>query len=368
MRRESHTIAALERARKVAGDEEAMLALQSAADYADREGDHGSAWVARETLLDRSHATDRVREQLAAFAWMLHSKSRRTPSYWGNPLMWTYKWVAVNLAHSADLTREQIDALIEAMRQRYEAEGLGTAPIQAVQLELAIQMGRAVDSEELFKAWKSNQSTAGADCPACVRLTEVEYLLACGKLTEALEHGQPLLDRKMRCAVVPHTTYAHFLLPLIEAGDLAQAGKMHGRGVRMLRQLEGCGSTFATHACYYACARKWKKSFELLTPRLGTILRAKAANIQLLALLAMELACATAIEHRVGAAPLSLPAVVPERPADGSWDLVELGRWAQDQADTLAKRLDLRNGNDAKSSILERWRTIRSAGLELPLN
>jgi hypothetical protein len=360
-------MAALERAEGLPGDEEAMLALQSAANYADREGDAASAWSARDSLMHRSHATDRIREQLAAFAWLLHSKPRQQGVFWGNSLMWTYKWVAVNLADSVDLSREQINALIDAMQERYAAEGLGTAPIQAVRLDLAIAMGDAPRSEALYKAWKQNQDTAGADCPACVRSTEVEYWLACGKLSEALDNAKPLLERQMQCAIVPHTTYARFLLPLAEAGDFAQAGLMHGRGVRLLQGLEGCGSTFATHACYLACAGHWEASFQLLTPRIGTILRAKAANVQMLALLAMELSCAAAVSKKIGATPLALPAVIPERPSDGVWDLVALGRWASTEADTLAARLDARNGNSDKSNTLARWRSLRSADLSLPL-
>jgi len=366
VRRESHAMAALERARGLAMNEEAMLALQSAAELADREGDSASAWTARNALMSRSHATDRIREQLAAFAWLLHSKPRKQREFWGSSLMWTYKWVAVNLADSADLSREQISALIDTMQERYADEGLGTAPIQAVRLELAIAMGHARESRELFKTWKSNQDTAGADCAACVRLTEVEYLLACGLLDEAIERAKPLFERQMRCDVVPHTTYAQFLLPLAEKGDLAQAGLMHGRGTRLLPGLEGCGSTFALHACYLACGGYWEESIRLLTPRIGTILRAKAANVQLLALLAVELACAAAVSKKVGAAPLSLPAVVPERPLDGVWDLVALGQWAKDQADALAVRLDLRNGNNSKTTTLDRWRLLRSTNLILP--
>lgn len=360
-------MAALERARGLIGDEEAMLALQSAADYADREGDLASAWAARDSLMHRSHATDRVREQLAAFAWLLHSKPREQHGYWGHSLMWTYKWVAVNLANSVDLSREQIDSLIEAMQERYAAEGLGTAPIQAVRLDLAIAMGHAHESEELFSSWKSNQDKAGEDCPACIRATEVEYLLARDNLDEALDRAKPLLERQMRCATVPHTTYARFLLPLIERKDLARAGSMHGRGARLLQGLEGCGSTFALHACYLACGRHWEASFQLLTPRFGTILRSRAANVELLTLLAMELACAAAVSMKVGAAPLSLPAIVPEHPADGIWDLVALGRWAKGRADELAARLDARNGNDSKTATLNRWRSVQSADLVLPL-
>lgn len=366
MRRESHAMAALERAQGLPGDEEALLALQSAADYADREGDLSTARSARDSLMYRSHATDRIREQLAAFAWLLHTKPRKQQVYWGNSLMWTYKWVAVNLADCADLSREQIAALIDAMQERYAAEGLGTSPIQHVRLQLAIAMGDARESEDLFKTWKSNQDTAGADCPACVLSTEVEYLLACDRLQEALDRAEPLLERRMHCAVVPHTTYAMFLLPLVEAGDLAHAGRLYGRGARLLKGLEGCGSTFATHACYLACGGHWKESLQLLTPRIGTILRAKAAEAQLLALLAIELACAAAISKKVGAAPLSLPAVVPERPADGVWDLPALGKWAQDSADALAAKLDNRNGNTENSKTIDRWRTLQAADLVLP--
>src|SRR5262249_53534932 len=138
-------------------------------------------------------------------------------------LLWNYKWVINSLSDFPQITMRQILDAFADMEKRYTRAGLGLRPLWQQKTDLAMNVGDRPTAQENYCRWSRSRRGIGSDCPACERSFQVRYLLDAGRPRQALKTAEPLLLERMRCAEVPHSTYARVLLPLVRTGEVERA-------------------------------------------------------------------------------------------------------------------------------------------------
>src|SRR5262249_45847056 len=152
-------------------------------------------------------------------------------------VLWEYKWVVSSLRCFPQIERKKIEDAFDDMTRRYEAVGMGLRPIHKLRCRFAMHRGDREGAQQFQRLWRSAPAGWGSDCPACEQDDQVDYLIFMGKDERALEQARPIVHGSMKCAEVPHVTYAKLLLPLLRLGRLEDAAEYHRRGYRLIRDM-----------------------------------------------------------------------------------------------------------------------------------
>ena len=242
--------------------------LEKAVRLADSLGDVEAGWDARDALMEAATMGGYPEKTLVAFGWNLAQFDRVGDQYgWDeDDLLWKYKWVINSLWNFPSITRTQIEAAFDDFQARLERIGYG--PRTLYYFRWIYESARG--DEEAAEIWRNQWSRAKrdgiSDCSACEASFLVEYLRDQPKA--ALEAAQPILNGRLRCAEVPHTTLAAILEPMLKMGQFQEAVSTHLRGYKMIRDNQEFLIAAGQHLAFLAYTRNLPAALELLARHL----------------------------------------------------------------------------------------------------
>ncbi len=257
-------------------------------------------------------------------------------------LMWSYKLIIENAQNFYHVSLEQIESFLEDFRKRLEAAGRSLRTYYYMRENISEQTGNLLPAEEYGK-YRDFPADDLKDCTACETSHDVRIALLLDQPEKAREIGKPIFSGEQHCGEVPETTYAAWIEYDIRKGDFGDARKLAKRlyplvkhRMDMLREIGTLlflygnidlqtGTTIFRHELrnYLNCRNHWMRYHF-----------ARGAYF-LFACMKME---------SVG---LVLPQEFPLWNAEHHYDPKELMRYFYDEASSLAKKLDARNGNTA---------------------
>lgn len=271
-------------------------------------------------------------------------------------VLWMYKWVITNLPGFAAIPRNKIEELLEDMSTRFQSFGSGQKVIYYLKLQVYLLLGDLPKSEENYVLYTKSRGRGSLDdCAACQPNNLIDLHLAKKDYAKAIKEGKPLVDKKLTCKIVPSTTYpdmayAHFLL-----GNLEEAKEMAFKARRGLPKKTADLSSFSMLVKYYALAREFVKGRNVIEDQLVYTLDHVADSDKcdfylacLMFFISLEKAGKTKITMKF-AKPIGLFV--------GEEGVCEVGTsipWLQNEVDSIASKLDIRNGNSYfKNYVLE---------------
>ncbi len=152
----------------------------------------------------------------------------------GADLLWSYKWVIENAPYFPQITRAQLDETVTDMKTRYRKYGLSLRPVHLQRTRLAMHVEDSpTAAQRCFAAFMGAPRDEYADCEACERNFEVEYMLYAGASEDAIARARPLIQNELTCGEVPHVTLALLLRPLVELGRMEEAQQCRRIGYRL---------------------------------------------------------------------------------------------------------------------------------------
>jgi hypothetical protein len=340
----------LEYPNRVAPAEEAVR-------MADRLGDEKLAWKARFALLTAAVFGGEPDKALVTFAW-LEGKSSQDPERFPasravlglflseTDLLWGYKWVGLNLPDFVEISRQDIEAVLQRMRVQYEHHHVSLRPYWAVQARTHRSLGDEPSNiHDAVTEFNASPRDAYADCVACEWNFRVEMALLEGDVERALGLADRLVDGNHSCAEVPHITFSTLVVPTWKAGLHDRARVFHQRGYEMCRDNKDFLVPICEHIDFRLIEGDWPGAHAMLQ-RHALWARDTRASWRRLRFLQTALAVA---RHAPDDAVLTLPSEF--QPA-GAGPKPSMDDWrTQLEADitALAARFDLRNGNTAIS-------------------
>jgi len=344
----------MDRANMASDDESRIDLLMQAALIAEDRGEHENAAMARMRVVESSHNSDTCFETLTAFAYAIHSE--HVQSMW--MINWCYKWMFNRLMDIAAIPLSTIEGVFDAFRSHYKKASLGTSAEKQLLLEYAIDTGRLDEAPARYEAWKEDAKTAGADCEACRLDTSAQFELAMRNLKQARKVAMPILMGNKSCASVPHCTFARFVLPMLEDGDLDAAKDMYLRGYSLVSTTRGYLDHASSHTLFLGLTGNWSRALTAAGTRMYWTRTTRNDRHRFWSMLAIETAFARALQDGERVVPIScrMPDEVYEE--DGLYDTKRVGSWFRDQVDDIAQQFDHRNGTSMYSDSAARVRAM----------
>ncbi|HMP58496.1 MAG TPA: hypothetical protein PKD86_04000 [Gemmatales bacterium] len=228
--------------------------LARAVQLADTLGDDDLAFDTRMELIDAATFSGDPQVSLVAFSWCL-SHADRTNSVNGM-LLWKYKWILPAAAYQPSIPRAQVEEMAADMKQRFRAYGVNLKGYWQARSQCAYAFGELKEAERCLRAANRLSSNELTDCEACCVAAQVEFAQHLGQYRRAIEIAGPILRGRLRCAEVPHRTYANLLYPYFALKKDAEAIDCHRRGYRLIRNNPNFLGQVAEHMVFLTLAAR----------------------------------------------------------------------------------------------------------------
>jgi hypothetical protein len=326
----------------------AIALAEEAVRLADTSRDVALGVLARERLIDAAAYGGQSLKLIVAFTWILAQCDKDPERFHEAEYFWKFKWFAEHLAEFPEIPKDRLFALFDDMAARYERHGYSLRPVHKVRCNACVEMGDIEGARHWFMKWQQTEMDWNNDCAACEADSKGRFQLALGDYKGAMQTFRPIVDtRRMRCAEVPHVTFAQVSLPTLRDGAEEKAVGYQEAGYRMVRNNpdfirqvgmhiefaaehgdvdEGL-KMFERHAVWYTHSGSPLEHFTFLLGVRKLIAKAKQRSRQ---------------ETR----KLRFPRALPFWQQDGNYRWDDLLTWADTELDRLAAAFDARNGND----------------------
>ncbi|MBP1990445.1 hypothetical protein [Paenibacillus eucommiae] len=332
--------------------ESKLAVLEEAARIADALGNMEQGYEARTEIVETAIFNGFPLKALVAFSWQLgqYDKNPENDSFDSSSLLWSYKWILSKSTCFPDITRNQIEELLEDFRKRYRKHGYSDRTYYYYRFRIAMDTGYLDEAASHYAVFSATDRDYMSDCEACEQNQIVRYMVLLGEDEHALKMAAPILSGKMSCAEVPHVTLSKVLLPLHHLGREEEAKNSQRKGYRLIKGNRDFLVNVAEHIAYLSLTSPLK-GLELLEKHMAEALDHEDPLDQMLfhlqaAALLKQLAAQSAEKaQKAGAAAsrLRLPARHPLQgeEVDFSRLAVHYGKLAA----AAAERFDRRNGN-----------------------
>ncbi|MGH7174306.1 MAG: hypothetical protein ACRELG_28910 [Gemmataceae bacterium] len=300
---------------------------------------------------------------LVAFSWRLAQADRSPELFPEKRLLWKYKWIANSLKLFPQISREQIEETLDDMARRYQRAGASQRPIFNLRWRYALHAGELDKAREYFRLWEKMPRDGNTDCLACEQNDRVNFHLEMGKRQKALKLAEPILRDLLRCAVIPHSTYANVLLPLVQSGQVEKAAEYHNKGYRLIRTNRDFLDAVGDHLTFLALTGNHAQGVKLFEKHLEWALESKDLLCCWRFYLGVHFFLSRLAESGQTSVKLRLPKATPCFQEEGRYEVAMLASWIEETCQDLAARFDARNGNDgfarhlAAQRRLKRWVT-----------
>ncbi|MGZ0039296.1 hypothetical protein [Paenibacillus ottowii] len=244
----------MEQAQDMPGGAAKLAILEEAVRLADSSGLKELAYEIRGEIVDCAIFNGYPLKSLIAFSWQLGQFDQNPEEYDPVELLWNYKWILGKVCSFPNISKTQIEDLVEDMRRRYAEYGYNERPYYYYKFRIAMDMGELDEARRYLDMFRVIEPDSMSDCEACEQSQMVRFYYLTGEDEQALAVAKPILSGRMRCAEVPHVTLSQVLLPLYRQGEVDQAKEQHRKGYRLVRDDRDFLKTIAEHIEYLTVA------------------------------------------------------------------------------------------------------------------
>ncbi|EGL8219709.1 hypothetical protein IRK51_000147 [Listeria monocytogenes] len=232
---------------------------------------------ARDLLIDTCLTAGFPKKQLQAFSWLIKKwEDKDSDAYIDTEdLFWKYKWISEHVPTFDEVSKAQIDGLLNDMKVKFEQENYSLRPYYKVCTLAAMRMGDVEKAKELFKKWSDTKADFLNDCPACERNDQVHYYCFIKDYETAKKTAKPIIEGKQRCAEVPHLTYGTMALAYLALGDEKMAQECFDKGYPLVEKQISLLPPLGQLLKYLVLTKQTEKAREVIDTNLETVLRAE---------------------------------------------------------------------------------------------
>ena len=307
---------------------ESVRLIEEAIKSADAANDVDAGYDARKMLMEAAYEIGLPKKQLLAFAWMIKQYEAEAIRIDEFDLMWKYKWVVNNVVDFPEISRQQIERLLDDMKQKYLNLGYSLKPYLKLRAMIAMSMGQVEEVPHLVKEWKAAKKDYMNDCPACETNDEVCLQFFHHEYQHTVDKARALISGRQKCGEVPHLTNGMLALAFWQLGNQEAAEERFKKGYKLTKGNADFLNVNADFVQYLVASEQWQLAQDVLNNELKVLPDSenKFRQYRLYAAAAVFLQAA----HKQGL----------------NVDLALDAATIKTQAEQGAKAFDARNGND----------------------
>lgn len=214
--------------------------LERAAVAAESLGDLESAWFARLGILSSAatHSMPRFESLFMCLAWCFAVSDAEPDRFPAASILWQYKWVATAAPEHASMPRSLLQRIITDLDERFVAAGWGRRAGLHKRVELHQALGEPEIAMQLVEQWRAIPRDRGSDCIACETSALSSLYATVGRYEDAVKVARPIIQGRLSCALVPHSTFGELIEPFLRLGRVAEARSVYERGRRLAATLD----------------------------------------------------------------------------------------------------------------------------------
>ncbi|MBC1360595.1 hypothetical protein HCJ09_03710 [Listeria welshimeri] len=281
---------------------------------------------AREMLIETCFTVGFPKKQLQAFSWLIKKWEDVDSDYYidTDDLFWNYKWICADVPTFDEVSKAQIDGLLNDMKEKFEQQNYSLRPYYKVCTLAAMSMGDVEKAKELFEKWSITEGDYLNDCPACETSDQVHYFCFIQDYETAEKTAKPIIEGKQRCAEVPHLTYGNMALAYLTLGDEKMAQECFDKGYPLVEKQSSLLPPLGQLLNYLVLTNQTEKARDVINTNLEIVLQAESGLDRL----------------------IFLQAAYPLFDREKEADLIEM-------TEALTAKFDARNGNNYYQDCLE---------------
>ncbi|MBC1689928.1 hypothetical protein HB954_01760 [Listeria welshimeri] len=283
---------------------------------------------AREMLIETCFTVGFPKKQLQAFSWLIKKWEDVDSDYYidTDDLFWNYKWICADVPTFDEVSKAQIDGLLNDMKEKFEQQNYSLRPYYKVCTLAAMSMGDVEKAKELFEKWSITEGDYLNDCPACETSDQVHYFCFIQDYETAEKTAKPIIEGKQRCAEVPHLTYGNMALAYLTLSDEKMAQECFDKGYPLVEKQSSLLPPLGQLLKYLVLTNQTEKAREVINTNLEIVLQAESGLDRL----------------------IFLQAAYPLFDREKEADLIEM-------TEALTAKFDARNGNNYYQDCLEAY-------------
>lgn len=353
--------------------------LEQAIALADEAADTESAYVARMRLISTLYFIGDTEAMLTAFGWCLGMNERDPVRHPAVPddecdLHWAHKWMAGNLAASPRFPRADIEASLDLMDRKYREAGLGRSGVLQSRFGTALSLGDLELAARLHAEMGRTPRDDYSDCEACVPAAEAEFFFATGDDARGLAKLDEVLGEQLTCTEQPECLMADSLVPLLRAGRLDDARRLHLTSYRLLRDSTDELASIGDHLVFCAVTGNAARGLTLLERHLHWLAHDRLDRSSHFAALTAMAVLLDAVDRDGhgdlvvrAAADQRLATFFPPRSAGAPWTVTEVAARCWSLAGEIGQQFDRRNGNSRFADRLAERRALATESYDVPV-
>lgn len=311
---------------------------------ADINDDVDYAYELRHRLMDMEWNQPQRPHFIATFGWLLDAYDAAPDQYESDELLWKYKWVISELHANPEVSKAQIEQVLEDFKQRSEKEGFNLRAYYSKLLHEATDQMDAARSRIYQDKIQSYPRDYISDCEACEMDSDVLVSLLEGNFDEAHSKATPLLEEAHTCAKVPFITRVNLAYYAYKSGRADLARQLAGKIEEELADREE--DAYLIHSIgYFLTLIFWleeRKGWEYFQHFVKFTTDTDASTLFFFSMGMAEGLSAVDKEETV---LLSLPAECAIYTETGYYRKGDIYEYYHSQARELGAKFDARNGN-----------------------
>lgn len=239
---------------------EGVRLIEQAIKTADADNDIEAGYEARDMLMEATYDLGMPKKQLLAFAWMIKQYEAEEIYLDQEDLLWKYKWVAQNVLDFPEITKTQIDHLLEDMKQKYIGLNLSPKPYYKIRTMIAMGMGDTDGVTRLRAEWQAAKKDHMNDCAACETHDEVYFQFFHGHYQQAVDKAKALISGRQKCEEVPHLSNGILALAFWQLGEADKAAERFKKGYKLTRNKAEFLHVNADFVLYLLASGQWQEA------------------------------------------------------------------------------------------------------------
>ncbi|HTF82158.1 MAG TPA: hypothetical protein VL947_10545 [Cytophagales bacterium] len=317
--------------------------IQKAQFYKDKDLE----FEARMAYLRQVNWLNKKEKAIATMPWLLNRLDEGHNQDFAHNILWMYKWIIINLPDFAAISLAQIEQLTKDMEKRFLDYGTGIRIVHYFKMIQHSSMGQLEEAKAYMKLYLQDHSESNLDdCSACQPNNLLSVYLNLKEYDSFLDKAAPLLSRAVTCKEVPDYTYPKTALVNYIVGNYDEAAAQALMARKKIKLKKAVLREMGHLLAYYALTKEFVKGRTIIEKQLDFCALTQPELFLFRFYLGM-LMFFTAL-HREGKKQIKLQvetkSLLPIQ--EGSCHVNEALGWLQQQLQTLAHKLNIRNGND----------------------
>jgi len=315
--------------------------LKQAIAIADANNDTDWGFDLRLDLIREETYTSHCTESFPAFAWILNVNDSNPELFDESDFLWEYKWMATSSRRNVNISREQVETIMEDLRSRMKKNGYTDRAYYTVRIYWHLFLGETNEAREYLKLRDDTPRDRMSHCPACELDASVELQLIDGNFDKAITLAHDLITKKLTCGHMPFGTFCNLTFYLNKAKD-KRAEEYFVKAEEEMKEMEDDTSLLSDISLlmYYLIDNNTPKAWEYFEKYAGWEIGAEDSFSFEFSLPVLKL-LKTEKEKN-----LDMDAELPFFKSNGIYDTSKLYDFYLRKASDLAKQFDARNGNE----------------------